>query len=252
MAIEAFNNLLYIWIAMAIVLFPIQLKITAPYGRHTTTTWGALMDNRTGWILMEVVSILVMVYFFLDGKNEKSLPMWIFFGLWILHYLNRTFVFPLRTRTTGKKIPIFIVLSAIFFNVINAWTNGYFLGSLATSYPDSWLTSPQFIIGFIVFLTGAIINIYSDNILLALRKPGEKGYKIPQGGLFRWVSCPNHFGEIVEWIGFAIMCWNLAALGFAIWTAANLIPRAVSHHQWYQEKFKNYPKERQAVIPFLF
>jgi hypothetical protein len=29
-------------------------------------------------------------------------------------------------------------------------------------------------------------------------------YKIPQGGLFRWLSCPNLVGEMIEWIGFAI------------------------------------------------
>ena len=84
-----------------------------------------------------------------------------------------------------------------------------------------------------------------------MRKPGETGYKIPKGGLFKYISCPNHFGEILEWIGFAIMCWNLAAFAFAIWTVANLIPRAVSHHKWYKENFENYPTKRKAVIPFL-
>jgi steroid 5-alpha reductase family enzyme len=89
-------------------------------------------------------------------------------------------------------------------------------------------------------------------LLLRLRKPGETGYKIPKSGLFRWVSCPNHFGEIVEWSGFALICWNLPALSFAIWTAANLIPRAVSHHNWYREKFEDYPLRRKAVLPFLY
>jgi hypothetical protein len=76
-------------------------------------------------------------------------------------------------------------------------------------------------------------------------------YAIPRGSLFECVSCPNHLGEIVEWFGFALMCWNLPALSFAIWTAANLIPRALSHHRWYAEKFANYPKERKALIPFV-
>ena len=37
---------------------------------------------------------------------------------------------------------------------------------------------------------------------------------------------------------------------FVFFTAANLVPRAVSHHRWYQEKFDDYPA-RKAVIPFV-
>ena len=175
--------------------------------------------------------------------------MWFFFALWMLHYLNRSIIFPLRTRTTGKRIPILIVLSAIGFNVVNGWSNGYFLGYLSPIYPANWWWDPRFLCGTLLFLTGAAINLHSDNILIHLRKPGEQGYKIPSGGLFRYLSCPNLFGEILEWTGFAILCWNLPAAGFAIWTAANLIPRAISHHRWYQSRFQDYPVARKAVIP---
>jgi 3-oxo-5-alpha-steroid 4-dehydrogenase 1 len=40
-------------------------------------------------------------------------------------------------------------------------------------------------------------------------------------------------------------------LSFAIWTAANLIPRGVSHHAWYRRTFADYPANRRAVIPRL-
>lgn len=251
MNIDTFNYLMLAWIALAILLFPIQLKITAPYGRHTHKKWGPVIPNKLGWIIMEIVSPLIFAGFFLGGANIKTTPMWIFFALWMLHYINRSIIFPLRTRTTGKVIPVTIVLSAIFFNIVNGGTNGYYLGSLADPYPANWLTDLRFLIGLLVFATGAFINLQSDQILLNLRKPGETGYKIPKGGLFKYVSCPNHFGEIVEWTGFAILCWNLPALAFAVWTAANLIPRTLSHHKWYREKFEDYPEERKAVIPFL-
>jgi len=84
-----------------------------------------------------------------------------------------------------------------------------------------------------------------------LRKPGETGYKIPTGFLFRWVSCPNHFGEIVEWVGFSILIGALPGWSFALWTFVNLVPRTLDHHRWYKAKFGNYPSERKAVIPFL-
>ena len=95
------------------------------------------------------------------------------------------------------------------------------------------------------------INHRSDTILINLRKPGETGYKIPKGFLFNKISCPNHFGEIVEWIGFAILSWSLPGLVFVIWTMANLVPRSLNHHKWYKDNFREYPKDRKAVIPFV-
>jgi len=109
----------------------------------------------------------------------------------------------------------------------------------------------RFIIGVLLFFGGLAINIHSDYILRNLRKPGESGYKIPKGGLFSYVSGANFFGEIVEWIGFALATGTLAAWAFALFTASNIGPRAWHHHQWYIEKFKDYPKNRKAIIPFL-
>eukprot|EP00252_Welwitschia_mirabilis_P004240 TRINITY_DN14515_c0_g1_i2.p1 TRINITY_DN14515_c0_g1~~TRINITY_DN14515_c0_g1_i2.p1 ORF type:complete len:107 (+),score=1.10 TRINITY_DN14515_c0_g1_i2:167-487(+) len=103
------------------------------------------------------------------------------------------------------------------------------------------------------------INIWADSVLLSLRKDKrsdtlKKGqrYQIPKGGLFEFVSCPNYFGEIVEWLGWAILTWSRAGLGFFVYTVANLGPRAAAHHDWYREKFGSaYPKSRKILIPFL-
>lgn len=63
----------------------------------------------------------------------------------------------------------------------------------------------------------------------------------------------NFLGEIIEWIGFAVTVGGLPAISFAVWTASNIGPRAVAHHQWYQNKFGDkYPKNRKALIPFIF
>ena len=31
------------------------------------------------------------------------------------------------------------------------------------------------------------------------------------------------------------------------WTIFNLLPRAISHHKWYKEKFEDYPKEGKII-----
>jgi 3-oxo-5-alpha-steroid 4-dehydrogenase 1 len=245
-----FNAAVLAWIALALILFPIQLFVTAPYGRHVREGWGPRVPNRVGWFVMEAVSLVVFAALFLSGPTHKSVPMWTFFVLWVAHYVNRSLIFPLRVHTAGKTIPLLIVFSAIGFNTVNAGLNGYFLGWRA-EYSQSWLADPRFGLGVVLFLTGAAINIWADNRLIALRSGGGSGYSIPRGGLFTLISCPNLFGEIIEWFGFALMCWNLPALSFAIWTAANLIPRAISHHRWYQTHFPDYPKTRRAVVPML-
>ncbi|HMX84253.1 MAG TPA: 3-oxo-5-alpha-steroid 4-dehydrogenase, partial [Saprospiraceae bacterium] len=119
-------------------------------------------------------------------------------------------------------------------------------------YENQWLTSPEFIIGTLIFVTGLIINWRSDALLIGLRKQDETGYKIPYGGLFKYVSCPNLLGETIEWGGFAILTWSLPGLAFFVWTFANLIPRAIAHHRWYKQHFSDYPEGRKAVIPFLW
>ena len=145
-----------------------------------------------------------------------------------------------------------IVLMAILFNVINAYLNGRYFHLFLHRYSVLWLTDPRFILGIFLFFAGFAINIHSDSVLRKLRKEGKVEYHIPEGGFFTMVSSANYLGEVVEWIGWACLTWNMAGLGFALWTCANLIPRARAHHKWYILNFDDYPAKRKAIIPFLF
>ena len=257
MELLTFNNLVILWILVAIVIFPLLLRVTQPYGRHTKTGWGPMISNQLGWILMESPSLLIITALFFAGDQPKDIGRWIFFILWFIHYFNRSFIFPLRTKTRKKKMPVMIMSSAIFFNLVNGTINGYWLGFVENDYGAHWLTDPRFIIGLLVFITGFIINQDSDTRLINLRKKinsassNLNGYKIPFGGMFKYVSCPNFLGEMIEWTGYAIMCWSLPGLSFAVWTIVNLIPRALDHHRWYRKTFSDYPSDRKAVIPYL-
>ena len=239
------TNITYIWILIALIVFPINLIYKAPYGKHSTKKWGKSIDNKTGWILMELPALLTcpLIYFTIAEEINSNV---VFIVLWIIHYFNRTVIYPLRIKTKGKKIPIAIVASAFFFNLVNGVLNGYFI----TLIQFESISNMYLILGLIIFIIGIYINISSDNILIKLRT-NQKGYVIPKGKLFNYVSCPNFFGEIIEWLGFAIMTLNPGSISFLIWTICNLIPRSKAHHKWYQENFKDYPKKRKAVIPYL-
>lgn len=246
MTLDTFNHLCVIWAAVGIGSFILLQFVTAPYGRHLKNGWGPQLSNRTGWIIMEAPSLLIILYFYLT--SDQSAYAGLLSILWIIHYTNRTLVYPFRIRTRGKKMPWVIVLSAIFFNCVNAGLNGYFLAHF-DPYETTAFADWNFYAGITLFVSGFLINQISDHMLIHLRKPGELGYKIPRGFLFKYISCPNLFGELMQWSGFAIMAWNYPALSFLIWTAANLIPRALGHHKWYKKHFDDYPENRKSLIP---
>ena len=179
------------------------------------------------------------------------MTVWIIASLYVAHYLNRAVIFPWRIRVRGKQMPLVIALMAVFFNFVNASFLGYYAGSLHTHFTTDWLRDPRFIAGLIIFITGMAINISSDEKLIHLRKKSGGDYQIPRGGYFEKVSCPNFYGEIIEWGGYAVLCWSLPAFSFFIWTFCNLVPRALSHHKWYKSRFADYPQERKAIFPYI-
>jgi hypothetical protein len=121
------------------------------------------------------------------------------------------------------------------------------------SYPADYWYSAQFLLGVVLFFYGARINWQVDAHLTRLRRQSV-GYQIPVGGWFDLVSAPHYGGEIVQWMGFAVAAnASTAAVSFVVFTMANLIPRGVAHHAWYQQHFGDkYPVQRKAVIPYVW
>ncbi len=235
-------------LALAPVVFVALFYVKAPYGRHIRRGWGPTLDNRWGWFIMEAPAVLVFGSILLFLAELDSTPLLLLL-LWQIHYCHRAFIYPWSLKK-AKKMPWLILLMAVVFNTSNGYLNAWSIASQAEKYSDLWLTSPQFLLGVLVFFGGMTLNKVSDRQLAMLRRSGE-GYKIPHGLAYRWVSCPNYLGEIIQWIGWAIAVWSLAGWIFAIWTMANLVPRAISHHKWYRVTFKDYPAGRRALIPFL-
>jgi steroid 5-alpha reductase family enzyme len=246
-----FHALILAMLGLSAVTFVVLFAITAPYGRHTRTGWGPMVSSTAGWVLMEAPASLAFLGFYLWGEHRAEAVPLVLCVLWQLHYANRAFVYPFRRRGGDKPMPLTVAALGLSFNIANAFLNARFLTHFAT-YPAGWLTSPRFVAGVALFLTGFVINQHADEILRTLRAPGERGYKIPHGGLYRFVSAPNYLGELIEWSGFALAAWSPAALTFVVWTAANLAPRAWANHRWYRRTFPDYPTGRRALVPFLF
>lgn len=253
-SLHHYTLFVYCWSALGIIaglgiyflkLMPISGKVD-----NYSSAWLGSVDKKWAWIIMETPILLSVGYFYFSGSNPINASI-VLIGAFVLHYANRALIYPHRIKTQGKRIPTSSILLTMSFYSINGYLIGYYFGSLK-SYPIEWLYDPRFILGSCLFLSGFIINIQSDNRLINLRGPNESGYKIPQGGFFKYVSCPNYFGEIVEWIGFALMCWSIPGVMYATWVGITLLTTGLGAHRWYLEKFGNeYPQNRKAVIPFL-
>ena len=103
MPVPVFYYFVYIWIGIAILSFPLLLRVTAPYGRHATSHWGRMLDNRLGWMLQEAPSLLFLSLFFFTGSLEKTTFSYFVWALWSAHYIYRSFIFPFRTKNVGKR-----------------------------------------------------------------------------------------------------------------------------------------------------
>ena len=251
--LNIFRILLYVFIGLGGVVFILLFFVSAPYGRHARSGWGPRIESKWGWLFMEApASLLFILYYILSWRTTQLTPV-IFLLIWQSHYFHRAFIYPFTLRG-DKTMPVVIMAFAIIFNTVNTYFQARWIYTLAPEgmYSIQWLKDPRFIIGVIIFYAGYIITKKSDQILLGLRKPGETVYKIPRGFLFKKISCPNYMGEIIEWSGWAGLVWSWPGLFFAIWTIANLAPRARSHHKWYKSHFPDYPSDRKALIPYIY
>ena len=252
-----FLPLMTLWIAVGIIIFCVLLKIPAPFGRFSNERWGPHINNRIGWFIMEMPALVVFPIMLLPVQwtGRLSHPVVMLALLcWIAHYTHRTLIFPLRISKHRQPIALSVVLMGICYNCINGLFLGYHFSYLYHAPAINTVAFIRIVCGTAIFFAGMVINCYHDGLLIQLTKNSKNRgeYHIPRGGFFTYASSPNLCGEIIEWIGFALLCYTLPGLSMAIWTCANLIPRAIHIHNWYRSTFKDYPEQRRVLIPIFW
>lgn len=204
-------------------------------------------------------------------------------SLYCIHYINRSLISPLRTPSRSKS-HIAVPMFAVSYHLINGSLMGAYLSSdTAERFLDGAFDRPLFWLGVGMWAVGFVGNFVHDEILLDIRRKakakgkgkadGEKDgqgqrehYAIPNGYLYSLISYPNYFCEWMEWLGFALAAApvpSFASFGSLLATLTPpylfflsefflMLPRAYKGHKWYHQRFPDYPKERKAVIPFVF
>ena len=254
-SLNVFQVFLIVMAVIAVIVFVCLFFVDAGYGKFYQPKWGPSISNRLGWVLMEAPVFIAMLFLWWLSDRRTDPVRLIFLLLFELHYFHRSFIFPLQIR--GKsRMPLSIILMGALFNTLNAFMQGGWIFYLSPDkyYPAGWLTGLPFLVGTAVFFAGMAINIKSDSIIRNLRKPGDTGHYLPKGGMFRYVTSANYFGEFIEWTGFAILTWSWAGAVFALWTFANLAPRAARIYDMYSREFPDEldTKKTKRMIPFIY
>ncbi len=253
MSLEAFNILLVVMAVIAAIVFVALYFVEAGYGMLFDKKWGFPIPNKIAWVCMEAPVFFVMLILWAQSERQFETVPLLFFLFFELHYLQRSFIFPLLIK--GKsKMPSGIMTMGIVFNLLNGYIQGMWIFFLAPEglYSSEWLTTPQFILGTMVFFCGMAINWQADYIVRHLRKPGDTKHYLPRGGMFEYVTSANYFGELMEWCGFAILTWSASGALFAWWTFANLVPRANTIWHKYKAMFGEEVGTRKRIIPFIY
>ena len=236
---------------LALVTLGILVFVSAPYGRFGRPGWGPTVPGRLGWIVMESPAVLGFSVVWLATSGWSRPSSVVLGGLWLVHYVHRTYIFPFRLAST-RPMPVLVAALAFAYQCLNAPTQAWLLGE-GDAFGPGWLTDPRFVLGVATMVVGIVVNVHADTTLIRLRGPGETGYKIPRGGMYRYVTAANYLGELVIWCGWALATWSWCGLAFAVYTFANLAPRAAESHRWYLERFgADYPAQRRRLIPFVW
>ncbi|KAL5016057.1 hypothetical protein ScPMuIL_005646 [Solemya velum] len=252
-------GLVILGFALAVITAIVQWCKPAPYGKHEPNgaSLGPVIPQRIGHMMSDAIPGigLLLLVFFLYG-TERSWTNYTFLALFIVHYINRGIIHPLTMRYSNPNVLLAITLGGFIPNCLYHFLQADFLGS--AKYTPHYYYDPRFIIGISMFVIGIVINKWADLKMRSLRKKKDKdengltGYSIPFGGLFEVISCPNYFGELVEWLGWSIATWSLAGLVWCLFAAATFVPRSWHNHQWYKAQFENYPPKRRALLPFIY
>ncbi|OBS82393.1 hypothetical protein A6R68_23618 [Neotoma lepida] len=251
---------------MALMLFVVLSLVSSPYGRYSSKYPGRQVPARLAWFLQELPSMVWPLYECARPAAARlgSLPNRVLLAMFLIHYVQRTLVFPVLIRG-GKDTPLVVFASAVLFCTFNGYLQSRYLSQFAV-YAEDWVAHPCFLTGqdgrpnpgiLIPLMLNHMLyyrelensrKLHPESSFLTTLQIGSRETVVPHGeffqteplvsprGLFEYVSAANYFGEIMEWCGFALASWSLQGGVFALFTFSTLFTRAKQHHHHTKNK----------------
>ncbi len=214
------------------------------------------------------ISVTVMAVFFSAGIDGRSILLAFLVVVWAIRL--GTFLFT-RIRKAGKD-DRFDEIKPSFIRFLNVWTiqglwvaltMGAALAAITAAYRKDldWFA----VIGFVVWIFGFAIEVAADSQKSRFNANPENKGKFIRTGLWSRSRHPNYFGEIVLWVGIAVIAfpvlqgWQWVTLISPVFVAL-LITRVSGVPQletkadkkWGgQEDYEAYKKKTPVLIPRL-
>jgi steroid 5-alpha reductase family enzyme len=157
---------------------------------------------------MTYISVTIIAVLFSPQVDGRSILLLILVVIWAARL--GTFLFR-RIRKAGKDAR-FDELKPSFFRFLNVWTlQGLWVTfTLAAALAAMTTTTRKelgwvALVGFLVWVFGFAIEVVADAQKSRFRADPENKGKFINSGLWARSRHPNYFGEIVLWIGVAII-----------------------------------------------
>ncbi|KAL4200413.1 hypothetical protein AMTRI_Chr03g56390 [Amborella trichopoda] len=187
------------------------------------------ISSRNGMLMLYTPAIVASIVSF--GFSEWQLRPLLLSSALALHFCKRVVEVLFVHRYSGGMTPDTCFIVSL----------SYFLSSITMIY-SLYLTLPQFAldlkyIGVPLFLLGITGNSYHHCLL---------------GGLFGLVVCPHYLFEILGFVGVTFIAQTPYSLAITLGTISYLMGRSYATRKWYLSQFKDFPRERKALIPYIF
>ncbi len=214
------------------------------------------------------ISVITIALFFSIGADGRSILLWALVVIWAIRL--GTFLFR-RIKKAGKD-DRFDEIKPSFILFLNVWTiQGLWVTfTMAAALVAITTTNRKeldlfALVGFLVWALGFSIEVIADSQKSRFSaNPDNKG-KFIQTGLWSRSRHPNYFGEIVLWIGVAVIAipvlqgWQWIALISPVFvtllltrvSGVPLLEKKADEKWGGQEDYESYKKRTPVLIPRL-
>ena len=214
------------------------------------------------------ISVIIIAVIFSTGVDSRAILLSILVAVWAIRL--GSFLFG-RIRKAGKD-DRFDEIKPSFIRFLNVWTiQGLWVTFTMAAALVAITTATRkeldlfAIVGFLVWIFGFAIEVVADSQKSRFSaNPDNKG-KFIQTGLWSRSRHPNYFGEIMLWVGIAIIAlpvlqgWQWVALISPVFvtllltrvSGVPLLEKKADKKWGGQEDYESYKKRTPVLIPKL-
>ncbi len=214
------------------------------------------------------ISVTVVAVLFSPKIDARSILLMIMVIIWA----GRLGTFLVRRIHKAGKDQRFDDIKPYFFRFLNTWTLQGLWVTFTLAAALVVFTTPQkkeigwfAIIGIVIWLIGFAFESTADLQKSRFRADSSNKGKFINTGLWSISRHPNYFGEIVIWIGVAVIAlpvlrgWQWITLISPVFVAVLLIkisgiPKLENYadEKWGgQEDYEEYKKKTPVLVPFI-